>query len=343
MRSLNVFRWAGALMLAMSCSPERVVAQDTVVLTGTFPMHELVPTVGADLAGIKPNASDRWWRLTLNGVTYSHDWYGVLDEYGVLYVEWGDITYVHATSFTMEFFGADAATLNQVVSGQLGGGGYGDAFLYLVNATYYNPYFSPPLSGTWGGWGLSLAPVDTAAGVSFESGNHSRDIGQFPTVNGSPVLPAQLFPESTTISDRRNGATGSLMSYGGVVNVGSNQPPPPPPPVPTIAISDAAVYEGNRGAKTLRMTVTLSHGVSTAAVTVNFNTSDGTATIAGKDYAAASGTLIFQPGETTKTIAVTIKGDRQVEPNETFNVQLSNPVGATLGDAVGVGTIINDD
>jgi len=343
MRSLNLFRWAGALMLAMSLSPERVVAQDTLVLTGTFTMDQLVPTVGADLAGIQPNASDRWWKLTLNGVTYSYDWYGVLDEYGVFYVEWGDITYVHATSFTMEFIGPDAATLNQVVSGQLGGGGYGDAFLFLVNATYYNPYFSPPLSSTWSQWSLSLAPVDPATGVSFDSWNYSHDIGWFPTANGSPVPPAQLFPESTTISDRRNGATGSLVSYVGVVNVGSNQPPPPPPPAPTIAIADASVLEGDRGAKTLRMTVTLSHGASTKAVTVNFNTLDGTATVAGKDYASASGTLIFKPGETTKSIFVSIKGDRQREPNETFSVQLGNVVGATIADGVGVATILNDD
>ena len=48
-----------------------------------------------------------------------------------------------------------------------------------------------------------------------------------------------------------------------------------------------------------------------------------------------------------KHILVAVKGDTTVEPNETFSVNLSNPVGATLADALadrqGLGTILNDD
>jgi hypothetical protein len=78
-------------------------------------------------------------------------------------------------------------------------------------------------------------------------------------------------------------------------------------------------------------------------VTVDFATADDTAT-APADYAPASGTLTFAPGETEQTLAVAVNGDTLVESDETFFVNLSNPTGeATIADAQGVGTIIDDD
>ena len=77
-------------------------------------------------------------------------------------------------------------------------------------------------------------------------------------------------------------------------------------------------------------------------VTVDFATANGTA-MAGVDYAPKSGTLTFLPGETLKTITVQVFGDFEIEGNETFFVDLSNPSNAVIGDAQGLGTIINDD
>ena len=68
----------------------------------------------------------------------------------------------------------------------------------------------------------------------------------------------------------------------------------------------------------------------------------GTATT-GTDFVAASGTLSFNAGEATQTIPVQVLGDTDSEPNETFFVTLSNPVGATLGTASATGTIIDDE
>jgi len=62
-----------------------------------------------------------------------------------------------------------------------------------------------------------------------------------------------------------------------------------------------------------------------------------------RDYAAVSGTLTFAPGETTKTIVVSITGDTKKEKDETFFVNLSGPSNATIADGQGRGTIINDD
>src|SRR5438876_6853139 len=67
-------------------------------------------------------------------------------------------------------------------------------------------------------------------------------------------------------------------------------------------------------------------------ITVNYATADGTATVADGDYVAASGTVTFLPGVTSQPVAVTVNGDTKSEPNETFFVNLSNPVNATISE-----------
>ena len=113
--------------------------------------------------------------------------------------------------------------------------------------------------------------------------------------------------------------------------------------IPTLFISDVSIAEGNSGTSTATFTVTLSPA-SANTVTVDFATANGTATIAGNDYQSATGTLTFNPGDTSKPINVTINGDTLVEPDETFFVNLTNATGgAAIGDAQGQGTIQNDD
>jgi large repetitive protein len=78
-------------------------------------------------------------------------------------------------------------------------------------------------------------------------------------------------------------------------------------------------------------------------VTVNCATANGTAT-AGSDYTSTSGTVTFAPGETTKTITVVVKGDKEKESNETFFVDLFGASSnASIVDAQGIGTIVDDD
>lgn len=114
-----------------------------------------------------------------------------------------------------------------------------------------------------------------------------------------------------------------------------------PPPLPSISISNATVTEGNSGTVNMVFTVTLSQA-STSPVTVKYATADGTA-VAGSDYNAASGTLTFAAGETSKTITIAVRGDTLVEGNETFRVVLSNASGATISSGGGTGTITDDD
>jgi hypothetical protein len=111
--------------------------------------------------------------------------------------------------------------------------------------------------------------------------------------------------------------------------------------LPTLSVTDASIAEGNEGARSVSFTVTLSAPYD-VPVTVNYATADGTAT-AGSDYQAASGTLTFAPGETSKTVAVAVIGDRVFEANETFFVNLSGATNATLADGQGIGTIMDDE
>jgi hypothetical protein len=108
---------------------------------------------------------------------------------------------------------------------------------------------------------------------------------------------------------------------------------------PSFAIGNApAVTEGGN----LTFTVTKT-GATSSSYSVNYATADDTAT-SGSDYTAASGTLTFAPGETTKQIAVQTLPDTLVEGNETVLVNLTAPTGgATITTAQGSGTINDDD
>lgn len=110
---------------------------------------------------------------------------------------------------------------------------------------------------------------------------------------------------------------------------------------PAIRIFDASQVEGNSGTVAAEFLVRLS-APSTEPISVHYSTADATAT-AGSDYRATLGTLTFDPGELTKPLPVLIYGDRLAEANERFTVNLSDATNATILDAQGVGTILDDE
>jgi hypothetical protein len=133
-----------------------------------------------------------------------------------------------------------------------------------------------------------------------------------------------------------NPVNASISDDQGVGTITDDDPPP------TVSINDAPVIEGNSGTTNAIFNVSLSV-ISGKPITVTYDTANDTAT-APSDYTAISGgTLTFAPGTANRTITVTVQGDGSIEPNETFRVNLSNPINAGLGDSQGIGTITNDD
>jgi hypothetical protein len=110
---------------------------------------------------------------------------------------------------------------------------------------------------------------------------------------------------------------------------------------PALSVTNARVIEGDRGATKVRVKLSLSVA-SGATVTVSYATSRKTAT-AGADYADAAGIATFAPGDIGTKVAVRIYGDRIDEPKERLRVLLSDPSGATIADAAGRVTIVDDD
>jgi len=113
---------------------------------------------------------------------------------------------------------------------------------------------------------------------------------------------------------------------------------------PRVSISNVSKAEGKNRATTLfTFTVTLSAAYD-QPVTMSFATANGTATTGGGDYVAKSGTLTFAPGDTTKTITIEVKGDKQKEATEYFYLDLfDNSDNSLFTKSRGTGTILNDD
>jgi hypothetical protein len=171
--------------------------------------------------------------------------------------------------------------------------------------------------------------------LTFAEGESSKTISV--TINGDTAVEA-----NESFSVNLSNAVGPGAAITDASGLGTIVDDDTPPAVGNISINDVAVTEGNSGTKLLTFTVSRT---GTAAFSVDYATSNGSAT-AGSDYTAVPlTTLSFAQGEAARTISVTINGDTSVEPNETFSVNLGNAVGpgATIVDGVGIGTIQNDD
>jgi hypothetical protein len=109
---------------------------------------------------------------------------------------------------------------------------------------------------------------------------------------------------------------------------------------PALSIDD--VITADESAANAEFTVSLS-AASGKDITVDYATSNGTATTADGDYTATSGTLTISAGATSGTFNVPVLADTTDENNETVTLTLSNPSNATISDATGVLTITDDD
>ena len=113
-------------------------------------------------------------------------------------------------------------------------------------------------------------------------------------------------------------------------------------PAVSASIADVAMTETDSGTRSLSFRVSLSATAPTA-ITYDIATSNGSA-LAGSDYLARS--LVgerISAGSSGKSFVVTVNGDTAIEPDETFQVSLSNVVGANVTDGLAIGTIRNND
>ena len=172
------------------------------------------------------------------------------------------------------------------------------------------------------------AAIDSTT-LSFEPGELSKQVTVL--VNGDSVHEASegFF---VNLSNPVFADLGDAQGAGTITN---------DDPAPELSIDDVTVAEGNSGTVAATFTVSL-NAASGQSVTVDYATADGTGT-APADYAAVSNTLTFAAGETAKQVTVLVNGDLLDEINETFSVNLTNPINATLSDAQGLGTITDDD
>jgi hypothetical protein len=133
-----------------------------------------------------------------------------------------------------------------------------------------------------------------------------------------------------TLSSPTNAILGDAEAIGSILNDDSS-----------LRVSDVSITEGDNGTSIVTYVVSLTGALTTAPVTVNYATSNGTAA-GGVDYVGTYGALTFAPGETSKTVDVLVAGDTINELNETFNLTLNTPVSAILADATGVATIVDN-
>jgi len=152
-----------------------------------------------------------------------------------------------------------------------------------------------------------------------------------------PILsdPLDENDETVTLTLTNPAGSGSLGSQStATLTIGDDDPRP------TLSINDVQLTEGNSGTTDAMFTVTLA-GQTALQVTVGFATSNNTASLT--DYQPSSGQLTFNPGETTKTIVVSVVGDTLGESNETFFVNLNFSTNSNIIRFRGTGTILNDD
>ncbi len=200
-------------------------------------------------------------------------------------------------------------------------------------------------------WSRALAGEDyqsTSGTVTIKAGQTSATL----TV---PIIGDRTGEESEAFKVKLSGATNAFISDSiGVGTIFDDEP--------RISIeSPGYLTEGNTGTTAAAFTVRLS-AASDQEVRVNFSTAEGDteswyyydyyggyyyysppAATADVDYQSQSGTVVFAPGETAKTITVQVKGDRIAEDSEAFSVNLSDATGGILSYAHGVGTIGDDE
>ncbi|HVQ36775.1 MAG TPA: lamin tail domain-containing protein, partial [Pyrinomonadaceae bacterium] len=192
---------------------------------------------------------------------------------------------------------------------------------------------------------LNAASCPTGATVSDLVG-YGTTADCFEGLNRAPAPSATAadFRKADGCTDTDDNAADFLVAAPAPRNSSSPAKDCNAPPLPSLAITNVSANEGNSGSTTFTFTVSLSAPAPAGGVTFDIATQDNTATVADADYVAK--TLTSQTivgGNLGYTFDVTVNGDLNIEPNESFFLNVTNVSGATVADGQGQGTILNDD
>lgn len=200
-----------------------------------------------------------------------------------------------------------------------------------------------------GGYGLksgtSMAAPHVAGVAGLIAAAYFDATGTLPTVQemrsaileGADVIPTVAGVSGLTNAVTRGVVAGNrrLSAFGALDHLLGAEA--------SVRVVRPSGREGHAGTTAVEFSVRLAKPVLLDPVEVTYTTVDGAA-VAGEDYVAATGTLVFQPGEQFKTVTVQVNGDRDLEDDESFSLTLTSVLNGRLGPQRRAEyTIVNDE
>jgi hypothetical protein len=210
-----------------------------------------------------------------------------------------------------------------------GNDGTTSAQITLTLSKAWNKAISVNFTTQDGSAGAGSDYAATAGAVIIAAGQRSTTINV-------PVLGDRSAESDESFEVRLTGSSrGTIVDNSGFVWITDDEP--------RISVYSYGVTELNAGTTTMDFQVMLSRQYD-LPITVSYATSDGDATIADNDYVAASGSITFAAGETSKTISVVVNGDENQEASEVLYLTISGaPAYAGISTSQASGTIYDDD
>jgi len=187
----------------------------------------------------------------------------------------------------------------------------------------------------------ATADQDALDGVDYQAtaGQITIPVGQSSIVVTIPILVDDIEEQDEIFLVNLSAPVGATIADAqGTVTILDDDEPVVEPTIPTISINDVTVFE-DEGIAELNICL---DQATTLPVSVFYATADQAAQEI-EDFQFANGIATFAPGETCTTLTINIEDDRLDEQDEVFVVNLSGPSNATLADAQGTVTILDND